>query len=142
MFILQNKNWNLVGFLIIANHMNMNQHKWSKIFFCLGFHSLEIQGCSTSHLKGFYCGLKSFSDNLWVSITKVALRSSSWSWAWIHGWSCKRDSKAWCKDKKRKCEHSRYQGITEQLNQTLGECLFTFQYSPDMNFTSVKRSTN
>ena len=35
----------------------------------------------------------------------------------------------------------RYQGITEQLNQTLGECLFTFQYSPDMNFTSGKRST-
>ena len=36
----------------------------------------------------------------------------------------------------------RYQGITEQLNQTLGECLFTFQNSPDMNFTSGKRSTN
>ena len=36
----------------------------------------------------------------------------------------------------------RYQGITEQLNQTLGECLFTFQYSPDMNFTSGTRSTN
>ena len=36
----------------------------------------------------------------------------------------------------------RYRGITEQLNQTLGECLFTFQYSPDRNFTSGKRSTN
>ena len=28
----------------------------------------------------------------------------------------------------------RDQGIVEQFNQTLGECLFTFQYSQEMNF--------
>ena len=28
----------------------------------------------------------------------------------------------------------RDQGIIEQFNQTLGECHFTFQYSPEMNF--------
>ena len=27
LFILQNKNWNLVGFLIIVNHMYMNKDK-------------------------------------------------------------------------------------------------------------------
>ena len=36
----------------------------------------------------------------------------------------------------------RDQGIIEQFNRTLGEHLFTFQYSPEMNFTYGKRSTD
>ena len=35
----------------------------------------------------------------------------------------------------------RDQGIVERFNETLGERLFTFQYSREMNFTSGKRST-
>ena len=36
----------------------------------------------------------------------------------------------------------RDQRIIEQFNRTLGEHLFTFQYSPEMNFTYGKRSTD
>ena len=35
----------------------------------------------------------------------------------------------------------RDQGIFEQFNRTLGDRLFIFQYSPEMNFTSRKRKT-
>ena len=35
----------------------------------------------------------------------------------------------------------RDQRIIKRLNQTLGECLFTFQYSQEMNFKEGKRST-
>ena len=35
----------------------------------------------------------------------------------------------------------RDQGIVERFNQTLGERLFTFQYSQEMNFKGGKRST-
>ena len=35
----------------------------------------------------------------------------------------------------------RDQGIFEQFNRTLGDRLFSFQYSPEMNFTSRKRKT-
>ena len=61
----------------------------------------------------------------------------------MNGLSHKRDGKAWRKNKKRKCEHSFIwaQGIVERSNQTLGELLFTFQYSPEINFISGKRST-
>ncbi|RMX37366.1 hypothetical protein pdam_00020330 [Pocillopora damicornis] len=37
-------------------------------------------------------------------------------------------------------EIAKHGGIIEQLNHTSGEHLFTFQYSPEMNFTSEKRS--
>ena len=35
----------------------------------------------------------------------------------------------------------RDQRIIKQFNWFLGECLFTFPYSPEINFTSGKRST-
>ena len=34
----------------------------------------------------------------------------------------------------------RDQGIVERFNRTLGERLFTFQYSQEMNFKEIKRS--
>ena len=34
----------------------------------------------------------------------MAKSSSGWFWAWIHGWSHKRNGKAQCDDKKRECE--------------------------------------
>ena len=47
LFILQNKNWNLVGFLIIVNHMYMNKDKSSKILYCEAFPPLK--GRDSSH---------------------------------------------------------------------------------------------
>ena len=43
-----------------------------------------------------------------------------------------REMKARCEDKKRECE---------QFNRTLGERLFTFHYSQEINFREGKRST-
>ena len=54
LFVLQNKNWNLVGFLITVRHIYMNKDKSSKIFYCYGIHPLKGRGsthtCFSTHL--------------------------------------------------------------------------------------------